>query len=101
MTQAVKSQHNTQWRSLGSRLIPNHSIKFKLSSSGLLTPCSVVIRIPTFYRSMLPPYWGWRPLKRWYLTTTIHGVTTFKNSNFRHRANISFLTSITLLLLLS
>jgi len=37
-------------------------------------------RTPTFQRPMLPPLQD-GPLKLWYPTTTLHGVTTQKTSN--------------------
>jgi len=51
------------------------------SSSRSLLGCDTMEcgRVPTFRKSMLPPSSRWSgPLKRWYPTATLHGVTTQK-----------------------
>jgi hypothetical protein len=67
-----------------------------ISSRGLLD-CDALLScgmiISTFQRSMLPPSSEWRehgPLKSWYPTTTLHGVTTQKTStwNFKWKLHI-------------
>jgi hypothetical protein len=75
--------------------IPTFQRSMLRTSSGRdLLDCDAVyscVRIQTFQRSMLPTSSGWSgqcgrtrrqhgPLKRWYPTTTLHGVTTQKTS---------------------
>jgi len=58
-------------------------VKIQVKVFWVMTPCSVHGRVPTFQRTLLPPSSGWRwrhygPLKLWYLTTALHGITTQK-----------------------
>jgi hypothetical protein len=64
------------------------AVKFQVELFWVVTPSSVVVgcgRIPTFQRYVLPPSsdkvgGSMDPLKRWFPTTTLHGITTHKAS---------------------